>query len=239
MYFKYLNVGGGPFEHREDGWANLDYKFEASAYKRKKYWGNIDIEYNLMSGKPMPILSDSYDAVYSEHTIEHLTEDMVLYLFKEVYRILKPGGVFRVSCPDADWFYDSLVSPGKHKESISDVWSVRKPDASPEYRFLDALCSPLSGVLTDQDVQGMLTSMPKKVVFKALTSSVTTKEQADRPGEHNSCWNHLRLDKALTEAGFSTISQPLPPNESSCEAFKAGYIDTTVPICSIRIEAVK
>ena len=38
--------------------------------------------------------------VYSSHFFEHLTYETALALAKECFRVLKPGGVFRISVPD-------------------------------------------------------------------------------------------------------------------------------------------
>ena len=45
---------------------------------------------------------ESASLVFSSHMIEHISNESASFLFSEVYRILKPGGVFRVVCPDMD-----------------------------------------------------------------------------------------------------------------------------------------
>ncbi|HHK75089.1 MAG TPA: methyltransferase domain-containing protein [Rhizobiales bacterium] len=77
---------------------------------QKKYisgWINIDA--NMFTGKcdlwadlrnPLPFRDETVDAVYSHHMIEHLP-DVEAHL-KDVYRILKSGGVYRVGGPNGD-----------------------------------------------------------------------------------------------------------------------------------------
>ena len=61
--------------------------------------------------KPLPFNDDSVDVAFHEHVLEHLTAyDGYLFL-KECYRVLKPGGVLRVVCPDASRYMASYFDP--------------------------------------------------------------------------------------------------------------------------------
>lgn len=60
-------------------------------------WDNeVLIERNLPYG------DNTVDFVLAEHVAEHVSGPHVLHFFEEVYRILKPGGVFRVCIPVLD-----------------------------------------------------------------------------------------------------------------------------------------
>jgi predicted SAM-dependent methyltransferase/GT2 family glycosyltransferase len=68
-------------------------------------WVNLDIEarpgvtqHDLT--KPLPFPSGTADFVYCEHFIEHITFEQGLMLMRDVKRVLKPNGVFRLSTPD-------------------------------------------------------------------------------------------------------------------------------------------
>lgn len=68
-------------------------------------WVNVDIEarpgviqHDLT--RPLPFASGAADFVYSEHFIEHIDFEQGLRLMREVRRVLKPNGVFRLSTPD-------------------------------------------------------------------------------------------------------------------------------------------
>lgn len=77
---------------------------------QKKYikgWVNVDA--NMFTGKcdiwadlrnPLPFRDSTIDATYSHHMIEHLP-NMARH-FRDVYRCLKPGGVYRVGGPHGD-----------------------------------------------------------------------------------------------------------------------------------------
>jgi predicted SAM-dependent methyltransferase len=54
----------------------------------------------LDARKRFPFATDSFDYVYSEHMIEHLSWNDGLKMLKECLRILKPGGTLRIATPD-------------------------------------------------------------------------------------------------------------------------------------------
>jgi len=50
--------------------------------------------------KPYPIPDNSIDVYQSEDVFEHIEQDAIVGIVDEVHRILKPGGLFRLSLPD-------------------------------------------------------------------------------------------------------------------------------------------
>ena len=69
-------------------------------------WLNTDLQparpgvVYLDGTEPFPIASDSFDHIYSEHVIQHLPFRAGQILLRECFRILKPGGVMRLSTPN-------------------------------------------------------------------------------------------------------------------------------------------
>lgn len=55
---------------------------------------------------PLPWPSDSCESCYISHVVEHITPHQSFRFFQEVYRILKPGGIFRVVVPVLDFIRD-------------------------------------------------------------------------------------------------------------------------------------
>jgi len=82
------------------GWLNVD-KFAANA------------DTFLNAEKRFPFEDDTFKYIYSEHMIEHLRINKVKGFLEEVYRVLKPGGIFRVTCPDLELFVDQYKSGDK------------------------------------------------------------------------------------------------------------------------------
>lgn len=85
-----LNIGPGA-HWRRAGWLRLDHYVEGA-----------DIRLDLREGKPIPLPSHSVLKIFTSHVIEHLDDRAVDVLFRECYRILRYGGILRVSCPDVE-----------------------------------------------------------------------------------------------------------------------------------------
>jgi predicted SAM-dependent methyltransferase len=78
-----LQLGGGP--NILPGWLNSDLVY-----------GEIFL--NVTRRFPLP--NGSLTHVYTEHLIEHVSEEDGLHVLREAYRVLRPAGVLRVTTPD-------------------------------------------------------------------------------------------------------------------------------------------
>jgi predicted SAM-dependent methyltransferase len=82
-------------------------------YSPLKGWVNVDrargpdvqVVWDLRNGLPFP--DDSCAAIFSEHLIEHIPRADAEKVLAECHRALAPGGVLRVSTPDAERFLRS------------------------------------------------------------------------------------------------------------------------------------
>ncbi|HEY0003244.1 MAG TPA: methyltransferase domain-containing protein [Pyrinomonadaceae bacterium] len=86
----HVNLGCG--HNPKPGWLNVD-------IARGEH---VDIVWDLR--RPLPFANDSCAAIFSEHVIEHLSRDDAERLVQECQRVLQPGGVLRISTPDAGRF---------------------------------------------------------------------------------------------------------------------------------------
>ena len=66
----------------------------------------------LDATRRFPFNDDIFDYVYSEHMIEHLEHQSAVFMLRECFRVLKPGGKIRISTPDLK-VYTSLQSKEK------------------------------------------------------------------------------------------------------------------------------
>jgi predicted SAM-dependent methyltransferase len=94
-----VNFGCGPNTLR--GWVNLDVA----------RGDDIDIIWDLRRGLPFP--DESCTALFGEHVIEHVPKEDGEKLLRECYRVLQPGGVLRLSTPDAERFIRSYAGDGE------------------------------------------------------------------------------------------------------------------------------
>jgi predicted SAM-dependent methyltransferase len=97
---RFYNIGGGNFFH--PAWTNVDHP---SDFYAEWHGGRIAVAWDLMRLGPAPIDDGVAEVVYTSHTIEHITDAAAGNLFREAHRVLKPGGVLRITCPDVDLAY--------------------------------------------------------------------------------------------------------------------------------------
>jgi predicted SAM-dependent methyltransferase len=85
-----INLGAGTILPPE--FINVDFFFE------RKIDFTCDLRY------PLRIQNESVNGIFCEHTMEHVNYSDNVQLFKECYRILKPGGAIRIVLPDVQIF---------------------------------------------------------------------------------------------------------------------------------------
>lgn len=148
---KKVNLGSGTT--CLDDWTNIDNSFNARLAKHpwlrylllkigilsKKYY-EIPWAEHIKSTmvrdvrKKLPFDNESVDFIYSSHLMEHLRKDETEKVLKECLRVLKRGGVLRLSVPNLE-----LVARNYIKEIEDAQNSRRKNDYLPSERFLDRL----------------------------------------------------------------------------------------------------
>jgi len=77
----------------------VDYSEETLAEARKKHATKTNLTFKSGNVPPLPLESESVDVVTAFQFIEHI--DLRLAFIKEVFRVLKPSGVFLCSTPNA------------------------------------------------------------------------------------------------------------------------------------------
>lgn len=106
-----------PGERRERTreWNHL--RFTSLPLPNEPYLRNADLTRN----RPLPYPDDSFDAIYSYHILEHLTPDDGLRMMREWRRVLKPGGICRVSTPDLAFFAEDYLRQLSRAEATPDI----------------------------------------------------------------------------------------------------------------------
>jgi predicted SAM-dependent methyltransferase len=96
-----LHLGAG--EHPRPGWLNTD----LHDYGRPEELVYLDAR------RPFPLPDASFDFVYSEHMLEHLSYAEGLQCLHECLRVLRPGGGIRIATPSLERLvrlYDSELT---------------------------------------------------------------------------------------------------------------------------------
>ncbi|AYZ67543.1 ATP-binding cassette domain-containing protein [Burkholderia multivorans] len=94
------------------GWINIDAYGGADVYR-----------WDLAKGLPFP--DGSVDYIFTEHFIEHLPKASGLAFLGEARRVLKPGGILRLSTPSLEYLV-SRYAEGKLDEWADVGWVVQE-----------------------------------------------------------------------------------------------------------------
>ena len=86
----FLNLGSGPRGLDDAHWVNVD------GFRDQNVGFLVDF------GRPLPSPNGSFDGIFCEHVMEHFSLADGERIAREVHRILRPGGCFRIIVPDAE-----------------------------------------------------------------------------------------------------------------------------------------
>ena len=240
---RFYNIGAGNFYHKY--WTNIDYSSMPYAQSQTAPFINL----NLMEEPELPIQKNSAELFYTSHVIEHITDSAVLKLFSESYRALKPKGIFRIICPDADllyrtlefscleywhWRYNLFANYTKdlHEVTLEDFF-VREI-ATERCRFF---YPDNPKVLYPKLVQKKFAELDKISFLNFIISECNFSE--DRTNCHINWWNEEKLVYFLKAAGFNTIIRSGYQKSLAAPFHNTKKFDTRCPRISIYMEAIK
>jgi predicted SAM-dependent methyltransferase len=110
-----LDIGSGPHP-----------KADATDRMDMHQWAGVTKVHDLRHF-PYPYEDNSADKIYLGDVIEHMTKFDAPKVLKEIHRILKPGGVFEITCPDVLWIMTEIVY-GRWNESANVDWLRQHED---------------------------------------------------------------------------------------------------------------
>lgn len=91
-----VNVGSGPH------WAGLP------------FWASYDLELGqrFTELSKLPYEDNSIEKIFSSHFVEHLTLREARNFLEEAFRVMKPGAVLRIVCPDIESLSRAVTHSG-------------------------------------------------------------------------------------------------------------------------------
>lgn len=102
----------GTQEHTLPGWLNSDLR-------------PIDERIMFLDARePFPFEDRTFDYIFSEHCIEHITYSEGLSALRECYRVLKPGGCVRIATPNLSVIIGLCSSPRNEMQERYLKWYV-------------------------------------------------------------------------------------------------------------------
>jgi len=251
---RFYNVGAGRFAH--PNWTNIDYDFNSDWYESHK--GNRHIQHDLSQCQPLKIDSDVVEAVYTSHVIEHITDEAAQVLFNEVYRILKPGGIFRITTPDADLmriaylnkdrsFYYWADRYSRPEDMVRLHYKIKLSEASHCQLLLthiatastDVHADPIDEPITDEQFESMVDSLGFFEALDECCKLCPSDKQNKYPGNHINWWTEKKIFNMLTESGFTDIYKS-GYKQSLCPPMREDRLfDSRVPEISLYMECKK
>lgn len=248
-YKRFYNVGAGGFSH--------------------PYWMNVDnnrlnanesnfLFYDLFSLEKLPLENNIAELIYTSHCIEHVNDLAVKNLFKEAYRVLKPGGYFRIVTPDIDLAYDAYVnndrgyfywiddysSPEKVKQS-----DIRKPlnEETLAQIFLEDFAATVSESanegsekrISDAELKRFFSEMEYEKALDYIVSFCPLEIHKKYPFKHMNWMNENKVRRLLTEAGFNMVYRSGYGQSHSSVLRNTDLFDSSLPKISLYMEARK
>jgi predicted SAM-dependent methyltransferase len=239
----FVNIGAGGFRH--PFWTNVDHSSDWYAAQQS----SGQIEWDIMSMDACPVETNSINIAYTSHTIEHVTDAAVLHMFSEVFRMLKPDGVFRVTAPDAEVLYDAYVRGDElfiENEHGNDA--LDKTDVSIEERLVYCFASQRvrfhteaqsDRLLDTETIRHMLSSLSLSEALNRIVTGCSYDMQKRHPGNHINWWNHDKAFRFMEQVGFREIRKSAY-GQSRCAVLRnTAHFDNTRPRISFYIEALK
>tara|TARA_B100001250_G_C19756598_1_gene770402 strand:- start:508 stop:1332 length:825 start_codon:yes stop_codon:yes gene_type:complete len=245
----FYNLGAGQWEH--PCWTNIDLPPQKPEFAAIQ---SPCIHHDFVKETKLPIDSNKVEAFYSSHVVEHIPDIANNNLFKEVYRCLKKGGVFRIStgpCADMDWeavmrkdrfwwyfyndsdFQKTLLKQPKPM-TIYDKWLFHVATAKSIFSSTESEkkynSDEIEALIFDSkgDKENLLNDLTKDLIF-----------DISYPGNHVSWWNYSKLERQLSLAGFKDIYLSGYGQSKALWMRDLRYFDQTYPQISVYVEARK
>lgn len=216
------------------------------------------VPFDLLADAPLPIEEGTAEIIYTSHTVEHVKDPDVARFFRNAFKALKPGGVFRVTTGpdadldfaalergDADWFYWDDDASLRFDAHFRNIWFDRPNTRPIEERWLDHVASqlapnnrtPSSIKFSASEIRAIIAEKGKEGALDYFTG--LCEWRADRIGSHVSWWNADKLIAFLNAAGFKTVYRSGYRQSAAHVLRNVHYFDNTHPQMSVYVEAVK
>lgn len=238
---RFVNVSAGHWRHPY--WTNTEYASDWYHYDRTL----IDVPWDISLFKPVAIETGSIELAYCSHTTEHLTDEQDRHMFHEVHRILKPGGVFRVTCPNVELYHQAYKRGDTH---IGQHYGSDEPygeDVSLAVWFVNEIASQLVQNLGDhiapmrdpKEVERLLAAMPLEEACDYFCSRIDYELHRKFPGNHINWWTHDKMCRELKAAGFKETIVSIAGACVSPGMRDRTYFDTINPTFSLFVDAIR
>lgn len=234
---RFLNIGAGDFFHPY--WHNLDIP---NSFYEKRGQENIHIEYDLASMSSFPVDQETLEIAYMSHVSEHLSDAANHFVYTSIFKALRSGGVFRVTCPDAGLLYTAAMQRDEYIWMHPSPWGTSLGNI--EQRFLEYICTELTRdglgrpavVIPTGDLAGILRSGLSPALNRLVSLAPN---RFVRPEYHVTWFDVEKMCLFLRQAGFRNVTVSKYGQSSDVRLRDTVLFDNTCPYLSLFVEAVK
>ncbi|MBL7929309.1 MAG: methyltransferase domain-containing protein [Bacteroidia bacterium] len=251
---RFYNVGQASFFH--PAWTIIDF------FKKQDGTvvlpGDFAIHHDLMSLQPLPVESSSAELIYTSHTLEHVTNQAVSFFLKEAYRMLKPGGIIRITTPDIKLTYRAWRDgdtdfffwvPNSYPDGNWHEFNLKIPlrEATLTQVFLEDFASTASEItdigaeqrISDEEMYRIFSSMKMEDALDYCINRCPVELQQRFPYHHMNWFTEEKMGSMLNNAGFQEVYSSRWGQSRSAVMRNTDYFDTNTPRLSMYMEAVK
>ena len=157
--------------------------------QRVKAMRGTAICHDLKKGIPFP--SDSADAVYHSHLMEHIDRDAVPTFQREIFRVLKPGGIQRICIPSLE----RLI--GEYNKSLATDDLTRESSLRHDILISD---------IFEQSVRRASSAARTRKGFRLWLENLVLGDARARGETHQWMWDRVNVRSVLMDAGFADIN---------------------------------
>ncbi len=203
---KILNLGSGFRASPKENVINIDWsiylrirrnfilKFLSPLFLSKERYKNlINMPKNIMVynlSKGIPFEDNSVDVVYHSHLIEHLDKDVAKKFLIEIKRVLKPGGIIRISTPDFERYCRDYI---KHYDEVT----KGKSDKKNHEKFFERIL--------EQSVRREAAGAKKQNKILRFIENLLLGDARKRGETHQWMYDKISLSHLLEIIGFENV----------------------------------
>ncbi|KRE21442.1 hypothetical protein ASE66_28905 [Bosea sp. Root483D1] len=198
---RFLNIGAGSWKHPV--WQNVEYPTEHYANDLKD---NVDIEWDATSTRPIPVEDNSIELIFCSHTIEHLLPEHDRHIFRECYRILKPGGIVRFITPNFHLYYGAYKRGDGRFFPYPELVEKHSLEQVLVYEFASMLSDCETEIpgfkISTEEARKILSEKPMAEALDQICEYVDYERNRVKPN-HVSWWTPEKVVAELIAVGFN------------------------------------
>jgi predicted SAM-dependent methyltransferase len=164
---------------------------------RKAYYNSLPdniIAHDLRKG--IPSETNSVDVVYHSHIFEHIPKNNAIPFLKEIFRVLKPGGIHRIVIPDMEILCTELI---EHIQVCDEQHDLTNDELAKHNNFVDNIIG--------QCLQEESTGTGRQSHIRRILENLIFGNAKKRGHTHLWMYDRINLELLLRQTGFTNIKK--------------------------------